>query len=193
MKRKIEDDLYFTLQNGRSGMTLNANTIDRYINKIPFELNNSINFLDIGCRGPAYTVKFFASKGCNSYGIDIGTNAEAAWINNPLKANLRRADIHEGVPFDIKFDIISISHTLEHCHSPELALSHIHSALKDNGYVWGIVPIEPVDDTQKPHAHYCVFHTHQEHLDMYINNGFEIVWSEIDSSSHSNLWAKKIK
>jgi len=190
MKRKQIDEMYFTYQNGRSGMHLNSNTISKYLNQVPIELNNTINFLDIGCRAGAETVKFFASKGCNSYGIDIGTNAEAAWNNNPLKANLRRADIHEGIPFNIKFDIISISHTLEHCHSPEIALNHIHASLKDNGYVWGIVPVESSDANHGPH--YCSFNTHQEHLDIYINHGFEIAWSMVDEQKNSHIWAKKV-
>lgn len=189
MKKKQIDDLYFTLQNGRSGMLLNNNSISRYLNEVPIELNNTINFLDIGCRASAETVSFFASKGCNSYGIDIGTNAEAAWSSNPLKMNLCKADIHDGIPFNIKFDIISISHTLEHCHSPEIALTHIYNSLKDNGYVWGIVPVESIDSDHGPH--YCTFNTHQEHLDVYANHKFEIVWSLVDQEKNSHIWAKK--
>lgn len=196
MKRKENDERYFALQNGRSGMGLNNNTLPKYIHNIPVELNNTINVLDIGCRAGAHTVQYFHDKGCNSYGIDIGTNAEAAWSNHKLKSNLKRADIHEGIPFDLKFDIISISHTLEHCHTPELALKHVYDGLKIGGYVWGIVPIETSDANHGPH--YCTFHSHEEHLDIYRNAGFEIFWSQADNQrtvgihGNSYIWAKKI-
>jgi SAM-dependent methyltransferase len=192
MKRKDLDNNYYQLQNGRSGMDFNANSIDRYQESIPIKLGPGVNVLDIGCRAKARTVLFFHKNQCNSYGIDIGANAENEWRNHPLKGNLKRADIHNGVPFDVKFDIISISHTLEHCHTPELVLKHIHDALKENGYVWGIVPVEPVSNNQDPNPHYCIFHSHDEHIDMYKNNGFEVIWDSLDSSKNSHLWAKKI-
>ncbi len=40
MKRKQIDEMYFTYQNGRSGMHLNSNTISKYLNQIPIELNS---------------------------------------------------------------------------------------------------------------------------------------------------------
>jgi len=191
MKRRIKDDEYYNLQNDRSFGVLDNNTIVQELHRIPVIITPETKFLDVGCRSHALTVRYFHTLGAQSYGIDIGEKAESAWETYPCRANMKRADIHDGVPFDEKFDIISISHTLEHCHTPELALSHIRAALKDDGYVWGIVPVEHVEANHTPH--YCVFHNEQEHIDIYEKNGFEVVWHGIHLTDQRNsqIWARK--
>jgi SAM-dependent methyltransferase len=192
MKRKKLDEKYFSLQDARSDGEINQNSIRDYLKHIPIKITPELTVLDIGCRSKAYTVNLFHKLGCKSFGIDIGERAEKGWSKLPFKDNLKRADIHNGVPFDIKFDIISISHTLEHCHDPDKVISNIFKALKPGGYVWSIVPLETSDAHHDPH--YCVFHSEQEHIDIWKKGGFQISQKFTNAGSswtNSLIWAIK--
>lgn len=176
IKRKLDDN-YESLQNERSGLDFDSNEIHKAFASIERHFPNIKTVLDIGCRGHASTVKYFHDLGKDSYGIDIGTNAESQWDKADFifRNNLRRWDIHKGIPFDVKFDLISISHVLEHLHTPDDAIKHIAESLSKGGVVWSIVPLE---ENLEHRYHYNVFTTHSDHIDIWQLNGFDVFWGK---------------
>jgi SAM-dependent methyltransferase len=182
MIRKNNDSNYYDVQNGRSGMMLDSNEIVNYLYKIPLEFSEKLNVLDIGCRAHCNAVRYFHKRGMNSFGFDIGENAKLAWDNCEFKNNLKIHDAHNKFPYDVKFDLITISHTLEHCHTPEVVLKNIYDSLNTGGVVFGVVPVEAETDNHAPH--YCMFTDHVEHVDMYKSAGFTVVedWCKSNNS-----------
>ena len=189
MKRKAHDSEYYDWQNKRSVSHNNANTITQYFQFLGVDVTPDFYFLDVGCRSHAHTVSWFRSLGAHSYGFDIGELAEKSWGPNNL--NLKRHDAHEPFDYNFQFDLISISHALEHCYDPEKVLKNIYDSLKPQGKVWGIVPIEKPTDNHEPH--YTNFHSHEEHIKMYNDNGFEVIFDYDDEQTprNSNILAVK--
>jgi 2-polyprenyl-3-methyl-5-hydroxy-6-metoxy-1,4-benzoquinol methylase len=193
MITKNKDEHYYNLQNSRSGGDLDNNRLERFINNIEFQkTKDNIYIIDIGCRGHANMVRKLINLGfINTFGIDIGENAEKQWANYSFKNNLKQADIHEGIPFNYKFDLISCSHTLEHCYDPSLVMDVIKDNLVEGGYYWGQIPTAKSEDINNHAPHYCYFESHDDHINFIKSKGFEIIIDTKDSKQ-SLLLAKKI-
>lgn len=192
MITKLKDDQYYDLQNWRSGYSLDNNRLEEFIREITFKKDkDKIYIIDIGCRGHANIIKKLIGLGfVNTFGIDIGENAEMKWTDYPFKNNLKRADIHEGIPFNYKFDLVSCSHTLEHCYNPNLVMDIIKNSLVDGGYYWGQIPTSESEDINNHAPHYCYFESHDDHLNFIKSKGFEIIIERKDNQQ-SILLAKK--
>lgn len=193
MITKNKDEHYYNLQNSRSGGDLDNNRLERFINNIEFQkTKDKIYIIDIGCRGHANMVRKLINLGfVNTFGIDIGENAEKKWSKYSFKNNLKQADVHEGIPFDYKFDLISCSHTLEHCYDPSLVMDVIKNSLVDEGYYWGQIPTAKSEDINNHAPHYCYFESHDDHVNFIKSKGFEIVFDTKDNKQ-SLLLAKKL-
>ena len=94
--------------------------------------------LDVGC-GAGGNLQSLQEQGWHVFGIEISDVAAAH------ARDLLHADIHTGIlasaPFPPKsFDLILMSHSLEHLPSPADALSRVHSLLKDDGLLVVTVP-----------------------------------------------------
>jgi len=191
MIRKQYDSEYYDEQNKRSGLIINSNKLPQYLNIVFPQLPSSFYFLDIGCRGIAKTVEYMLGYTKHSYGFDIGERASVKWetlvaFNN----NLMVHDAHEPFPYEFKFDLMSISHTLEHCYDPELVIKNMYTHLNNGGIVWSTVPIEH-DATHKPH--YCVFQSHDEHKNIY-SKLFTVIWDMFDNgNSYLFIQRKDVK
>lgn len=190
---KNKDNQYYSLQNGRSGMDADKNKLDKFITGISFQKNkDQVYILDIGCRGNARMVKKLLDLGfINTFGIDIGENAEKQWNTHLFKSNLKRADIHEGMPFDFKFDLVSCSHTLEHCYDPNLVMEIIKNSLVDGGFYWGQVPTSKAEDTDNHAPHYCYFTSHNDHVSFIESKGFKTILS-LKDRKQSLILSKKL-
>jgi 2-polyprenyl-3-methyl-5-hydroxy-6-metoxy-1,4-benzoquinol methylase len=188
-------DKYVGYQNGRAGALTNANTIFRDLHKIDITLNKDSYILDIGCRAGAYTVREFIKNGHpNSYGIDIGESAQQHWLTYECKDNLKCADIHNGNPFDHKWDFITMSHTLEHLYDPHKVIKIIHESMSKDGVIHGIIPIEEsIEGFQKHNPHMVMFESHEEHVKFYENNGFDVFYDELELAKAPNsiIFARK--
>jgi SAM-dependent methyltransferase len=94
--------------------------------------------LDVGC-GPGGNLKVFQDQGWDVYGVEFSQAAAA-------QARARVGDrIHEGeletAPYeDETFDVIFLSHSLEHFLSPSRALMRIHRLLAPQGRLVIAVP-----------------------------------------------------
>jgi 2-polyprenyl-3-methyl-5-hydroxy-6-metoxy-1,4-benzoquinol methylase len=171
MEIKKLTETYYEDQNARSGTGANVNTLWQDLKNagIKIELNWSI--LDIGCRNAANLNNLWKQGYKNIFGVDIGELAERDWkkMNLPFINNLIKADIHTIEFEDESFDLITISHTLEHLYNPQLVLEVMTNALKPEGFLHSIVPIEPEWDFRKYDPHLVRFESHQDHINFYSN------------------------
>jgi len=207
IKELVDYNDYRNYQNSRSGLANNENKIfdDLYMLKdAGFDLEDYVhtnfNILDIGCRAQADTVKEFHNRGYRStYGIDIGDKAKSNWGTLEICNFLNKADIHNGNPFDFKFHMVSISHTLEHCYDPEKVAKVIHDLLLDSGIVYVIIPFQTKDELYNHHPHYVSFENEEEHIKFWENNGFDVINHKVVNMyntqiipGESRLWLQKI-
>lgn len=180
MKIKPKPDSYYQDQNARSGTGNNVNTLwkDLQLAKIKFDKNWCV--LDIGCR-TGVTLHNLWKQGCKEvYGVDIGELARQHWIESkyPFIDNLFCDDIHGVDLTENFFNLITISHTLEHLYFPNLVLEKMFSSLKIGGLIHSIVPIEPEGDFDKYDPHLVRFDSHEDHLKFYTDSDLIKVFAE---------------
>jgi 2-polyprenyl-3-methyl-5-hydroxy-6-metoxy-1,4-benzoquinol methylase len=90
------------------------------------------DYLDIGCGGGA--LLYFAKKdGYNVTGLEISPDY-AKYVTEKLNVKVYVANFLEFDKAEVKFDIISLRHVLEHLPNAILAMNKIHSMLKEGGY-----------------------------------------------------------
>jgi SAM-dependent methyltransferase len=94
--------------------------------------------LDIGC-GTGGNLKTLQDQGWEPYGIEI-SDAAAAHARELVAGTIHTGTL-ESAPFPLKvFDLILMSHTLEHLPSPADALGRVNRFLKDDGLLVVSVP-----------------------------------------------------
>jgi Methyltransferase domain len=95
--------------------------------------------LDVGC-GAGGNLKSLQEQGWQVFGIEI-SDVAAAHARDLLQADIHTGTL-ESAPFPPKsFDLVLMSHSLEHLPSPADALSRVHSLLKDDGLLVVSVPM----------------------------------------------------
>jgi SAM-dependent methyltransferase len=95
--------------------------------------------LDIGSGGGSKLVEY-VKFGWETYGLEPDINSASLNQLNSIKVYQGTA---ESVPPEInkkQFDFISMTHVLEHCLDPVMAIKNVHSLLKKNGTFWVEVP-----------------------------------------------------
>jgi hypothetical protein len=94
--------------------------------------------LDVGC-GAGGNLKTLQEQGWQPYGVEISGIA-AAHARDLTKGEIHTGTI-ESAPFPLRsFDVVLMSHSLEHLPSPVEALRRIHQFLKDDGLLVIHVP-----------------------------------------------------
>lgn len=94
--------------------------------------------LDVGC-GAGGNLKSLQEQGWQVFGIEI-SDVAAAHAHDLLQADIHTGTL-ESAPFPPKsFDLVLMSHSLEHLPSPTNALHRVHSLLKDSGLLIVSVP-----------------------------------------------------
>lgn len=177
---KPKPNSYYSDQNARSGTGANANTLWKDLQNAGITFNSSWSVLDIGCR-TGITLNNLWKQGCkNVWGIDIGELARGHWQkqNYPFIGNLFWQDVHKVDLTENYFDLITISHTLEHLYDPNQVLIQMKDSLKVGGLIHSIVPIEPEKDFEKYNPHLVRFETPEDHCKFYTDAGLELVHSE---------------
>jgi 2-polyprenyl-3-methyl-5-hydroxy-6-metoxy-1,4-benzoquinol methylase len=149
------------------------NRLTRYIS-----LNKDSNIIDVGCKS-GITIRNLLNSGYkNAYGLDIG---DKTWDDIPynLKNNFILCDIHEGIPLNLKFDLIICSHAFEHFYDPEKVIEIFKKHLNHNGYIYISVPIDFTRfHKEKDHLqHYSFFESEMDLNKFLINHQLEIIES----------------
>lgn len=100
--------------------------------------NNNIKILDIGCNIGIF-VELFQKQGWDSVGID--TDQEAIMVGKKtFYVDLRCTTIEKGGFHQDEFDVIVLSHTLEHIPGPVQLLKYAKKILKKGGLLVVVVP-----------------------------------------------------
>jgi len=123
--------------------------------------------LDLGC-GSGELLKELKEKGFECYGVEMDKNAVEICRKNNLK--VIQGDIQEYIKkINAKFDVIILSHGLEHLYNPSFVIREISRILADDGVF--IIAI--------PSADSLMF------------NLFKSKWHSIDSPRHLYLFSTK--
>lgn len=133
--------------------------------------------LEIGCGNGYFLERLIKLSYTNLFGVDIVGGA-ARECDNKLfpNAQIREADGHM-LPFsDQKFDVVVLSHVLEHSPLPHVMLKEIRRVLKESGIAFIEVPLE-VDFTDIS-AHFVLWET-KDDFDVFLRqNGWTILQSQ---------------
>jgi 2-polyprenyl-3-methyl-5-hydroxy-6-metoxy-1,4-benzoquinol methylase len=186
---------YWSHQNGRSGGPHNHNQIFQDLHKIipedtepelktNFGLGENDYILDTGCRGGSI-VEYFHEYGFkNTYGFDIGENAEKTWddvVDEKHRKYLFKWDAHDEVPMfkDKKFKLITSSHLLEHCYDPKKVMKNFYNLLSDDGILHTQFPFQDFDMwKERDHEPHYAYWKDKTDWDNFLKEcGFTMVWS----------------
>ncbi len=134
--------------------------------------------LDVGGR-EGFLADFFKKDGhyCPVV-IDISSKAVAYAKRRGHRAFVKNA--HDLIMLGNRFDIILLSHCLEHCEKPELVIDGCKLILKPDGIVAVQIPLQKKERTPTKFGHYTCFSTPQELFDMF--EGFTLLHSERDAT-----------
>lgn len=182
IKREYNDSLYKKYKEGQNLVSKykEQHSLRYDYNEIYKHLDKDNSFIvDVGCRDGGY-VKHLQKLGYkNSYGIDIGVSGinkaksdfGEDWVNKYLKLQ----DVQEKFPFDFSCDFVNLSHTLEHFVFPEKAMNNIVSHLKDDGFMWIVVPSDLPDcggklsTLEKGSDYHWIFFTDEKSIEDFLS------------------------
>lgn len=120
--------------------------------------------LDIGIRDGAFLEWLKELGFSNLYGVDI--YERTIEITRAKGIGCEVADV-QYLDLGRKFDVIMMSHVLEHCPDPDIVLKNVYNHLNENGILFIEVPIEqgPPKPTEKD-AHYFNFNSFNDMLNL---------------------------
>ncbi len=198
LKQQTDYEDYVKVQSSRAGIPSNSNTFFDDIKKAGIKLSSDTSFktLDIGCRLPAYTVRELHKKGVDSYGCDIGDMCQENWDSTfpELKGHLRQFDIHQGNPFpEIKYNLITMSHVLEHCYDPILVRDIVNDMLLPGGIIHCILPMDSDSGFMNHGPHMAKFENHQEHKDFWIAIGYNLLYESYRHPNSVTIFKKNLE
>lgn len=194
IKDKTDYDAYVQTQSSRSNIHSNANTFFNDFKSANIKISLDAVIMDVGCRLRADTVVALTELGYNAYGCDIGSSCRYYWDSElpALASKLSQCDIHDGNPFpDIKFDVVTMSHVVEHCFDPFVVREHVSDMVVPGGYLHSIVPIEEKHAFVRHTPHCIMFKDHEEHLAFWTCVGFDLMYANLDAKNYSIAILKK--
>ena len=96
-----------------------------------------LNMLDVGC-GDGGFLKLMPEELFNKYGLEINEDASRSCNNSGLK--VFNSSVESFDPKDLKFDVVTMWHVLEHVDDPQVVLKKIYSLLSKDGIFVFSVP-----------------------------------------------------
>ena len=109
-------------------------------NKIKFEklICDGLKVLDFGCGGGFLLNEF--DKKIEKSGVEINESARGEAIKNGINCYKSSKDL----PSEF-YDLIISNNALEHCENPYLEIKELYRALKRNGKICLVVPLDSLD------------------------------------------------
>lgn len=107
-----------------------ANAECRHLPKLP-KLGGRL--LDVGFGNGGF-LKIASEIGWDAEGIDF--DAKAVEVASAQGLNVRRASVDELLHQNTLYDVITISHVIEHVSDPNVLLKNLHRLLKPGGFLW---------------------------------------------------------
>ncbi len=153
---------------------------------IPTEAWNGKYFLDVGC-GDGFNLKTMEKKWWKAYGFEIGEK-NRKW-NIFYGPNISEVDFGK-----LKFDVIYLSHVMEHMEDPEWSFKKIYSLLKKWGKV--IVKTPNVDCMSARYFWpYAVERDIPRHVIVHTKKSatllFKKCWFNIKKSKYLSQWTMR--
>ena len=139
--------------------------------------------LDIGCKA-GKLVKELTEREIYSVGIDIGDGCKKMWIDVEKKTLAVRshficADFIEYDFQPLKFDLIVMSHVLEHFYDPVKAMQKVWELLIPDGIVYCTFPINDGYG-----AHYFTFESESEIVPWFSDLGFYVKIENVEKKQY---------
>ena len=109
-------------------------------NMIKFQklIYNDLKVLDFGCGG-GFLLNEFDAK-IKKYGVEVNQIARCEAINKGIKCYKTSKDLPSNF-----FDLIISDNALEHCDNPYLEIKELYRALKKNGKICLVVPLDSLN------------------------------------------------
>jgi SAM-dependent methyltransferase len=146
IKRWVLEDYYGYPSDGSAGWRRYVRRVllwpDKTLRELkgrhPLPWRGEGKVLDVGC-GAGGNLKTLQDQGWDPYGIEI-SDVAAAHARELVTGNIHTGTL-ESAPFPPQsFDLVFMSHSLEHLPSPVDALRRVHRLLKDDGLLAVSVP-----------------------------------------------------
>lgn len=110
--------------------------IDEYVRHLP-RATLGAKLLDIGCGNGGF-LRIAQQLGWEVWGTDV--DEKALKVASQTGAKVFQGSLPNLDLPDNSFDVITLSHVIEHVHDPDLALREIHRLLKPGGLLWLATP-----------------------------------------------------
>jgi len=141
--------------------------IYRYIEYIEWMgsyINKDMRILDIGCRDGAFlTLLREKTEAWKLYGVEI--NETASMLAGDRGIKVYNIDAHDMTSLESNyFDLVCLTHFLEHTHNPKKILNDVVRILKPKGLIFIEVPLEPRPSSHPTDGGH--FHTFQRPQDL---------------------------
>jgi len=145
------------------------------INKILPYVNKDMSLLDIGIREGAFLKALRENNFTNIFGIDVNEEGVKAAKDSGFDCIV--ADTQE-LSLGKTFDIITMSHVLEHCPNVARVLENVYNHLNDDGILYIEVPKQEKEPVPTKGAHYYCFESMADLLSFFDKSKWEILDKE---------------
>jgi len=169
---------------------------ERYIKLVFQEIERDKKILDISC-GDGIGLSCFKNLQFKNV---VGADFEIEKLENAKKVGYEvyYQDFHKLDAFDNEeFDIVYSSHSLEHALHPEKVLKEFNRVLKENGYLYLVLPF-PDSGNEKAHCAKYKLGTYKndggKKVIKYVEKfGFKLIDKQFDSFREPEIWLKFTK
>jgi 2-polyprenyl-3-methyl-5-hydroxy-6-metoxy-1,4-benzoquinol methylase len=164
----------------KASKTKNKDLIARHkwFANIIFKYKSSGMALDIGGR-EGYLADILLTKGFVVQVIDISPEAITYALERGHEASVCDAR-HIDLKFKIIFDLIILSHSLEHCTNPQYVAKQCKRILKPDGIIAVQIPLQKKITTPTIYGHNFCFSSPDELFNMF--TGFNVLHTEHGSN-----------
>lgn len=147
----------------------------RTVELIEKHTKKNMSIIDLGGR-EGFLLSRLKEKGYKDlYCIDASQDAIDFLIERGLKGHV--ADISVDLKMNRKFDVVILSHVLEHCPIPTDVLNNVYDILEENGLLFVEVPNEPFKKFPTKYGHYYGFNSYED-FEKHLDDKWEVLYKD---------------